>query len=275
MAIIINSVDSERFSLNGTTYNKIYQPMKSGTTNVSIYNTYDTRFKLLSSTHFGEFTINGSTYGNQADVIESLLEVVYKSIVNINTDSTGSGGGTWGTIAGTLSSQTDLQGALDGKSNTSHTHTFVSITNKPTTLSGYGITDSFNGTWASLSGKPSTFAPSAHTHTTSQITNLSSYTGFDSRYFTETQSDARFLAIGGTAVNSQLLDNVNSTQFLRSDQNDSTTGNLTAASFITGNWTIDQSGSSLVFKYNGATRFSLSLTGALSTEGNITANASL
>lgn len=34
---------------------------------------------------------------------------------------------------------------------------FNNITNKPTTLSGYGITDAFDGTWASLTGKP-TFA---------------------------------------------------------------------------------------------------------------------
>ena len=31
---------------------------------------------------------------------------------------------------------------------------FDNITNKPTTVLGYGITDAFNGTWESLSGKP-------------------------------------------------------------------------------------------------------------------------
>jgi len=34
---------------------------------------------------------------------------------------------------------------------------FADITNKPTTIAGYGITDAFNGTWTSLTGKP-TFA---------------------------------------------------------------------------------------------------------------------
>ena len=37
----------------------------------------------------------------------------------------GGGGGTWGSITGTLSSQTDLQSALDSKANTSHNHTGV------------------------------------------------------------------------------------------------------------------------------------------------------
>lgn len=35
-----------------------------------------------------------------------------------NADATGGGGGTWGSITGTLSDQTDLQTALDGKANT-------------------------------------------------------------------------------------------------------------------------------------------------------------
>ena len=39
----------------------------------------------------------------------------------------GGGGGTWGSIAGTLSSQTDLQAALDGKSDTGHTHVVADI----------------------------------------------------------------------------------------------------------------------------------------------------
>lgn len=52
-----------------------------------------------------------------------------------------SSGGAWGSITGTLSDQTDLQSALDGKASTSHTHTFASLTSKPTTLAGYGITD--------------------------------------------------------------------------------------------------------------------------------------
>jgi len=34
---------------------------------------------------------------------------------------------TWGNISGTLSNQTDLQAALDGKANTSHSHNYAPI----------------------------------------------------------------------------------------------------------------------------------------------------
>ena len=40
----------------------------------------------------------------------------------------GSGGGTWGSITGTLSSQTDLQTALTGKASSSHTHVAADVT---------------------------------------------------------------------------------------------------------------------------------------------------
>ena len=37
-------------------------------------------------------------------------------------------------------------------------------------------------------------AAASHSHTTSDITNLSSYTGFDARYYTETEADALLAA---------------------------------------------------------------------------------
>lgn len=40
----------------------------------------------------------------------------------------GGGGSSWGTITGTLSSQTDLQTALDAKAASSHNHTVSNIT---------------------------------------------------------------------------------------------------------------------------------------------------
>ena len=52
-------------------------------------------------------------------------------------------------------------------------------------------------------------------------------TDFDARYFTETEAQANFLGINAKAVDSDLLDGLNSTQFLRSDQDVSLAGNLT------------------------------------------------
>jgi hypothetical protein len=44
------------------------------------------------------------------------------------------GSGVWGGITGTLSAQTDLQSALNGKADSSHTHTIANVTNLQTTL---------------------------------------------------------------------------------------------------------------------------------------------
>ena len=51
-------------------------------------------------------------------------------------------------------------------------------------------------------------------------------TDFDARYFTETEAQANFLGINAKAADSDLLDGLNSTQFLRSDTSNVTTANL-------------------------------------------------
>lgn len=58
------------------------------------------------------------------------------------------GSAVWGSITGTLSSQTDLNSALAGKANTTHTHL-----------------------WADITDKPSTFTPTAHNHAATEITS--------------------------------------------------------------------------------------------------------
>lgn len=65
----------------------------------------------------------------------------------------GGGGATWGGITGTLSSQTDLQTALNGKAATVHTHAQSDVT----------------GLVAALAGKSDT----GHTHTASAVTDFS------------------------------------------------------------------------------------------------------
>lgn len=58
--------------------------------------------------------------------------------------------------------ETETDNLLDDKSDVGHTHVVANITDFPTTWA-----------WASLTGVPSTFTPSAHTHTESEITDLS------------------------------------------------------------------------------------------------------
>lgn len=63
----------------------------------------------------------------------------------------------------TISDIVSLQIALDGKSDIDHTHNYDDLEDKPSL---------FDGTWSNLTGKPTTFSPSAHTHEISDIDDL-------------------------------------------------------------------------------------------------------
>ena len=81
-------------------------------------------------------------------------------------------------------------------------------------------------TWSQIQSKPSTFTPTSHTHTLSQITDAGTIASIDTN-----GSTTQFLRGDGTfatpsASNADTLDNLNSTQFLRSDTSDTFTGNL-------------------------------------------------
>jgi hypothetical protein len=68
------------------------------------------------------------------------------------TISTGVGSVAWGSITGTLSSQTDLQNALNGKASSTHTHPISDVTNLQTALDGKAAT--------------------THSHVIADVTNL-------------------------------------------------------------------------------------------------------
>lgn len=85
--------------------------------------------------------------------------------------------------------ESEIDTKLGAKADSSHTHTFASLTSRPTTLSGYGITDaataSHTHAFSALTGRPTTLAgygitdaaSSGHTH--------------DDRYYTETEVDSK------------------------------------------------------------------------------------
>ena len=80
------------------------------------------------------------------------------SEVTSNTSETVSNSTSWGSITGTLSNQTDLKNALDSKVESS-------------SLSTLAFKDKVN--WnTDIDNIPSTFSPSSHNHTTSEITNF-------------------------------------------------------------------------------------------------------
>lgn len=86
----------------------------------------------------------------------------------------------------TISNVTGLQSALDakatatalttglnGKADKQHTHAQSDITGLDTALAGKSDTK-HSHTWGSITGKPSSFSPSAHTHGTADVTGLDS-----------------------------------------------------------------------------------------------------
>ena len=98
---------------------------------------------------------------------------------------------------------TDGSGGLSFTTISGFSGAFGDLTGKPTTISGYGITDAFDGAYSSLTGTPT--IPTNN----NQLTNGAGYI---------TSAD------GG---NAETLDGIDSTQFLRSDANDSVTGVIT------------------------------------------------
>lgn len=65
--------------------------------------------------------------------------------------------------------------------------------------------DSWVPSWAQVSSKPSSFPPSSHNH--------------DDRYYTESESNGRFLGKTAKAADANQLDGIDSSQFLRSNAN--------------------------------------------------------
>lgn len=78
---------------------------------------------------------NALTPANGMLVYDTTLNAFYK-YENGAWSAFAGGGASWGSITGTLSSQTDLQTAFDGKANTVHTHSISDVTGLTSALSG-------------------------------------------------------------------------------------------------------------------------------------------
>lgn len=76
-----------------------------------------------------------------------------------------------------------LKGLVDGKANSSHTHTWSQVTGAPSTATRWP-------SWGEVTGKPSSFTPSSHTH--------------DDRYYTESEINSK---LAEKAVNIALAAN--------------------------------------------------------------------
>lgn len=84
---------------------------------------------------------------------------------------------------------------LDDYALSTHTHTFASLTSKPTTISGYGITDAYTKTESD--GK---YATKATTLAGYGITDAYTKTESDGKYATKTESDGKYQPVGSYAT---------------------------------------------------------------------------
>ena len=91
--------------------------------------------------------------------------------------------------------------AVDGSALTNlPAKTFASLTGKPTTIAGYGITDAFSGAYADLTGKPTLFDNTAFDTRLSAKTTDDLTEGSSNLYFTNARADARIAAAGINAL---------------------------------------------------------------------------
>lgn len=109
--ILIRSVDEKTFSLNGVNFAKIYQPLKVGSSEVGLFNVYDSNQNIATSSPYGDYNIDGVVYESVEATVKALLSVVYDSLsgsitaqVDAKTDKGGYAGSTQ-----------DLKNELDSK----------------------------------------------------------------------------------------------------------------------------------------------------------------
>lgn len=74
--IIINTVSTERFSVDGIEYFKNFTPVVAGDT-VRFLNTYDSCIEIVKSTNYVNITLDGVVYGSVALLQSALLPVIY------------------------------------------------------------------------------------------------------------------------------------------------------------------------------------------------------
>lgn len=136
---------------------------------------------------------------------------VYWFVTN-RLNSLGFGSSTWGSIGGTLSAQTDLQTALNNKSNVGHTHTISNITDFPANVS-YFSNDAGYLTYFTESD-PVYIASVAHAITGTNISNWNTAYGWGNHasagYLTSfTETDPVYIASVAHAITSTNVSNWN------------------------------------------------------------------
>ena len=135
--IIINTVDSTKFTFNGITYFKNFTPVVRGNY-IEVVNTYDARLRLTDApVLFSDFTVDGSTYASVSLLQQALLPILF------TRDSLGSGSG-----VGTLQEVT-----TNGATSNVETDFTTLVNGKVVTYDGEAVTV-FRGEWNASTNTP-------------------------------------------------------------------------------------------------------------------------
>lgn len=99
----------------------------------------------------------------------------------------------WGNITGTMSTQTDLQAALDAKADSA-----TALTQTTADARYQQIGTDTPDDWVDITNKPATFPPSAHTHTSADISDFGTAVAgaIPAEYLTATEGDAAYQKLG-------------------------------------------------------------------------------
>ena len=139
-----------------------------------------------------------------------------------------------------------------------HTHTFASLTSKPTTLSGYGITNGALTTTNMIAGNGLSGGGTLASDRTFALGTPSTLTASTSNGLTSTSHTHAITTTSVGAANTIV-------------QTDATGGTKLNNLMVGGNWKIEQTGTELLLKYNNLTAARFLSDGSIVGLGEITA----
>lgn len=135
-----SSYNASSFATASHNHAGVYEPANA---NIQVHVSSTSNPHSVTAAQVGAYTsgavdtlLSGKSDTSHSHTLDGLSDVVittpatgqvikFNGVSWINDTDATAGGSTWGSITGTLSAQTDLQSALDGKSATTHNHTGV------------------------------------------------------------------------------------------------------------------------------------------------------
>lgn len=219
---VLTSVSAVVFSLNGKSYPKIYQPLALGSENLALVNIYDTRQKLFNNLKFDEVQVSGIVATSQADAMSKLVAVTYSNSASVveGLQSIDEKGQANGYVPLNGSSQIDgqyLPSYVDDVLEFANAAAFPATgeAGKLYVDKASNLVSRWSGsTYIQVGGAGAGDVESVFGRTGIITAQAGDYSSF-------------YLGLGAKAADANLLDGLNSTQFLRKDISDTMSGVLT------------------------------------------------